>query len=58
MNGSLSALVLCLTVVSAVTVGIFAAYWAVNGILSAFAHQSRPQSSGAAVLVETHASGD
>ena len=58
MNGSLAALVLCLTVVSALAVGIFAAYWTVNGILQALAHQSHPQSSGTRVLVETHASGD
>jgi hypothetical protein len=53
----MSALVLCLTVVSAVTVGIFSAYWAVNAILYAFAHQARPQSNPA-MLVENHASGD
>jgi hypothetical protein len=57
LNGWTSALVLSLTVVSAVTIGVFSAYWAVNGILYAFAHQSRPQTS-AAVLVENHASGD
>ena len=53
----MAALVLCLTVVSAVTIGVFFAYWAVNGILYAFAHQPRLQTSPP-VLVETHASGD
>jgi hypothetical protein len=52
------AFVLSSTAILAVTVGILAAYGAVNTILYAFAHQARQTSVGTPVLIEKHASGD
>jgi uncharacterized membrane protein HdeD (DUF308 family) len=52
------AFVLSSTAILAVTVGILAAYGAVNTILYAFAHSTRQSSVGTPILVETHASGD
>lgn len=60
MSGLLQAVTIFVTIISAVALGVFAAYATVNGILSAFA-QSRQQTRGTTpVLVpsQTHASGD
>jgi hypothetical protein len=59
LSGLLQAIILFLTIISAVGFGIFAAYATVNGILFAFA-QSRQQTRRTPVLVpsQTHASGD
>ena len=56
MSGLLVACVLCLTVILVVALGILTAYTIVNGILYAFAHQSR-QHTLTPVLVpsQTHA---
>lgn len=56
-------LILCFTVIASVSLGVFAAYVAVFGILSAFHHSTEPEPAPAhprLVLVpsETHASGD
>lgn len=55
----MQAIIIFLTIVSAVAFGVFAAYAAVNSILFAFA-QSRHQTRSSPVLVpsQTHASGD
>jgi hypothetical protein len=57
----IAAFIISFTVISVVAAGVFAAYWAITGILYAFNHQARPeQSRGSAVLVpsQTHAGGD
>jgi hypothetical protein len=56
----LSAIVLFLTVTTAVAVGIVAAYGAVTGILFAFARARKESVPGIPVLVPSsnHASGD
>jgi hypothetical protein len=56
-----AAFTLIFVVFSAVAAGVFAAYWAITGILYAFRYQSqREQTRTAGVLVpsETHAGGD
>ena len=61
MNQWVAALMLVFIVVSAVAAGVFAAYWAITGILYAFRYQSqRHLGRASAVLVpsETHAGGD
>lgn len=55
--------ILCFTVVASLSLGVFAAYIAVFGILSTFGEPSRPEPAPARprlVLVpsQTHASGD
>jgi hypothetical protein len=57
LNGLLVALVVCFTAITAVSLGILAAYTAVNGILYAFA-PNRNQNASVLVPSETHASGD
>jgi hypothetical protein len=57
LNVLLQSLLILLTVVSAVGLGIFAAYATVTGILNAFGQQSQ-KPVAAPILVETHASGD
>jgi hypothetical protein len=56
LSGLLVALVLCLTVLLVLALGILTAYTMVNGILYAFAYQSR-QRTGTPVLIpsQTHA---
>jgi len=63
LNGLLAGLVLFLTVITAVVLGIFTAYGAINAILYVFAQQSGQRTRTAAprpILVpsETHAGGD
>jgi len=57
LGSLLSALILSLTVLTAMTLGIIAAYGAVTGILHAFAYQSRQRVRATAVLIpsESHA---
>ncbi|HZQ71162.1 MAG TPA: hypothetical protein VFA68_21735 [Terriglobales bacterium] len=56
----MSGIILLATVFAVQAIGIFLAYAAVTGVLSAFARQTRPASLRNSVLVpsETHASGD
>jgi hypothetical protein len=58
LNALVATLVLFSTVIASLGLGVLAASWVVNGILSAFGH--RPQAEAAPVLVpsQTHASGD
>jgi len=60
LGGLLIALILLLTIATSLIAGIAAAYGAVNGILYAFAHQSRQRIRRTPVLVpsEAHAGGD
>jgi len=60
LGGLLIAFVLLLTTAISFTVGIIAAYGAVNGILYAFAYQSRQRVRKIPLLVpsEAHAGGD
>jgi hypothetical protein len=56
-------LILCFTVVASLSLGVFAAYIAVFGILSAFGQPARPETAPARarlvlVATQTHASGD
>jgi hypothetical protein len=60
LSGLIVAFVLTLTVSLATVLGIITAYAAINGILYAFAHQTRPPKPSAPVLAagNSHASGD
>ena len=60
MSGLFVALVLILTVSLATLLGIATAYYAIDGILYAFAHQARPSKASAPALAPggSHAGGD
>jgi len=63
VNSLFMPVILCFTVIASVSVGVFAAYAAVFGILAAFGRPARPEPAPARprlVLVPTqnHASGD
>jgi hypothetical protein len=55
-----SAFILFITVLAGLGVGILAGYWAVNGILFAFAYQTRAELRRQPILAvsQTNASGD
>jgi hypothetical protein len=60
LSSLLTVLLMFLTSLSAIALGIFAAYWSVLGILYALAYQSSQRGDRALVLVpsEGHAGGD